>query len=48
VTDSHIKTSHVKRAFSLAVESYDAHAVLQREVADRLLCLFYTSPSPRD
>jgi malonyl-CoA O-methyltransferase len=34
---SHIKTHHVKRAFSTASDSYDAHAVLQREIADRLL-----------
>ncbi len=34
---SHIKTLHVKRAFTKASDSYDAHAVLQREIADRLL-----------
>jgi len=33
----HISTARVKRAFSTAADSYDAHAVLQREVADRLL-----------
>ena len=31
---SHIKTHHVKRSFSNAANSYDAHAVLQREIAD--------------
>ena len=34
---THIKTSHVKRAFSSASDSYDAHAVLQREIGERLL-----------
>lgn len=34
---SHIDTRQVKRAFSSAAASYDAHAVLQREIADRLL-----------
>ncbi len=33
----HINPNKVKRAFSGAVESYDVHAVLQREIADRLL-----------
>jgi len=37
VNTSHIKTHHVKRSFSKAANSYDAHAVLQREIADRLL-----------
>jgi len=37
VNASHIKTNHVKRSFSNATSSYDDHAVLQREIADRLL-----------
>jgi len=37
VNTSHISTEDVKRAFSNAANSYDAHAVLQREIADRLL-----------
>jgi len=46
--DSHIKTSHVKRAFSSASDSYDAHAVLQREIADRLLAhLNFTKIAPK-
>ncbi len=34
---SHISIAQVKRAFSSATDSYDEHAVLQREIADRLL-----------
>lgn len=34
---SHISSRQVKRAFSGAAGTYDEHAVLQREVADRLL-----------
>lgn len=34
---SHIDTTRVKRSFSSATKSYDAHAVLQREIAERLL-----------
>ena len=34
---SHISTEKVKRSFSDAANSYDSHAVLQREIADRLL-----------
>jgi len=46
--ESHIKTSHVKRAFSSASSSYDAHAVLQREIADRLLAhLSFTKIEPK-
>jgi len=46
--ESHIKTSHVKRAFSSASGSYDAHAVLQREIADRLLAhLAFTKIQPK-
>ncbi len=48
MTDSHIQTSHVKRAFSSATDSYDAHAVLQREIADRLLGhLAFTKIEPK-
>jgi len=48
VNDSHITTSHVKRAFSAATASYDAHAVLQREIADRLLAhLSFTKIEPK-
>jgi len=46
--DAHIKTSHVKRAFSSATGSYDTHAVLQREIADRLLAhLSFTKIEPK-
>ncbi|MFQ5344392.1 MAG: malonyl-ACP O-methyltransferase BioC [Mariprofundus sp.] len=46
--DSHIQTGHVKRAFSSAADSYDAHAVLQREIADRLLAhLSFTKIEPK-
>lgn len=34
---SHIHRPHVKRSFSGACETYDEHAVLQREIGDRLL-----------
>lgn len=45
---SHIKTHHVKRAFTKASDSYDAHAVLQREIADRLLAhLAFTKLEPK-
>ncbi len=45
---SHIHTNQVRRAFSSAAESYDAHAVLQREVGDRLIAhLDFTKISPR-
>ncbi|EAU53386.1 malonyl-ACP O-methyltransferase BioC [Mariprofundus ferrooxydans] len=37
MSSSHIHTQQVGRAFSGASETYDAHAVLQREIADRLL-----------
>lgn len=48
MNDTHIKTSHVKRAFSSATGSYDAHAVLQREIADRLLAhLDFTRLEPK-
>jgi len=48
VNDAHIKISHVKRAFSSATESYDEHAVLQREIADRLLAhLSFTKIEPK-
>jgi len=46
--DSHIKKMHVKRAFSSASSSYDEHAVLQREIADRLLAhLSFTKLEPK-
>ena len=45
---SHIRSGHVKRAFSSAATSYDSHAALQREVADRLLAhLEFTKIEPR-
>ncbi len=37
MTTSSIDHSRVRRAFSHASESYDRHAVLQREIAERLL-----------
>lgn len=44
----HINRRLVRRAFSGAVESYDAHAELQREVADRLLAhLEFTKIEPQ-
>jgi len=46
--DSHIKKTHVKRAFSSASSSYDEHAVLQREIADRLINhLSFTKLEPK-
>jgi len=48
IRSSHIKSSHVKRTFSSATDSYDAHAVLQREIADRLLeHLSFTKIEPK-
>jgi len=45
---SHIHRPHVKRAFSGASETYDEHAVLQREIADRLLAhLNFTQIEPK-
>lgn len=35
--EHHIKSDRVRDAFSQAVDSYDEHAVLQREIADRLV-----------
>ncbi len=35
--DQYINPKHVKSVFSRSAATYDAHAVLQREVADRLL-----------
>jgi len=35
--DTHISKARVKRSFSSATESYDEHAVLQREIGDRLI-----------
>ncbi|MDQ6993425.1 MAG: malonyl-ACP O-methyltransferase BioC [Mariprofundus sp.] len=37
MNSSHIHTQQVSRSFSAASNSYDSHAVLQREIADRLL-----------
>lgn len=45
---SHILANHVKRSFSTASTSYDSHAALQREIADRLLAhLDFTRIEPR-
>ncbi len=44
----HITTRAVQRAFSHASDSYDAHAVLQREIGDRLLAhMEFTKIEPR-
>lgn len=37
VKNTHIRHAGVRRAFSKAVSSYDVHAVLQREIGERLL-----------
>jgi len=37
VSDTHINTRQVGRAFGRSADSYDEHAVLQREVAERLI-----------
>jgi len=48
VNDTHIKKTHVKRAFSSASKSYDEHAVLQREIGDRLIAhLSFTKLEPK-
>ncbi|MDT8375165.1 MAG: malonyl-ACP O-methyltransferase BioC [Mariprofundaceae bacterium] len=45
---THISSSQVRRAFSGAAGTYDEHAVLQREVADRLLQhIEFTKINPR-
>ncbi|MDQ6955836.1 MAG: malonyl-ACP O-methyltransferase BioC [Mariprofundaceae bacterium] len=45
---SHIHRPHVKRAFSGAAETYDHHAVLQREIGDRLIAhLDFTKIAPK-
>jgi len=45
---SHIHRPHVKRSFSGAAESYDHHAVLQREIGDRLMAhLNFTKIEPK-
>ncbi len=45
---SHIHRPYVKRAFSSAAESYDHHAVLQREIGERLLAhLNFTKIEPK-
>lgn len=45
---AHIHRHHVRRAFSGAAASYDSHAVLQREIADRLLAhLNFTKIEPK-
>lgn len=48
MSSSHIHTQQVGRSFSAASDSYDAHAVLQREIADRLLVhLDFTKIEPQ-
>jgi len=48
VSEQHINLTHVGRAFGRSAESYDAHAVLQREVADRLVAhLEFSKIRPR-
>ncbi|HKI62231.1 MAG TPA: malonyl-ACP O-methyltransferase BioC [Mariprofundaceae bacterium] len=48
VKETHIHQAGVRRAFSRAATSYDAHAVLQREIADRLLeHISFTRIEPR-
>lgn len=37
INHSHISKARVKHSFSSATESYDEHAVLQREIGDRLV-----------
>jgi len=37
VPEHHVNSKRVRTAFSRAVDSYDEHAVLQREIADRLV-----------
>jgi len=37
MTESELDLAEVRRAFDTPAASYDAHAVLQREVCDRLL-----------
>lgn len=45
---SHIHRPHVKRSFSGAAETYDYHAVLQREIGDRLIAhLNFTKIEPK-
>jgi len=45
---SHIHRPHVKRSFSSASETYDHHAVLQREIGDRLVAhLDFTKIDPK-
>ncbi len=45
---THIHRATVRRSFSRAAGSYDAHAVLQREIADRLLAhLDFTRIAPK-
>jgi malonyl-CoA O-methyltransferase len=48
LNNSHISSNQVKRAFSSATDTYDEHAVLQREVADRLLAhIEFTKIDPK-
>jgi len=48
VNNDHIQQQQVNRSFSRAAQSYDDHAVLQREIADRLLThLDFTKIEPR-
>jgi len=45
---SHIHRPHVKRSFSGAAETYDYHAVLQREIGERLVAhLNFTKIEPQ-
>ncbi|MDX8405402.1 MAG: malonyl-ACP O-methyltransferase BioC [Mariprofundus sp.] len=48
MNSSHIHTQQVGRSFSSASDTYDAHAVLQREIGDRLLThLDFTKIEPQ-
>jgi len=48
VNPSHIHKKQVRRSFSSASDSYDAHAVLQREIGDRLIAhLDFTKLEPK-
>lgn len=48
VSNDFIQSAQVNRAFSRASSSYDDHAVLQREIADRLLAhLDFTKVDPK-
>jgi len=48
VNNAHIHTDQVRRSFSGASNSYDEHAVLQREIGDRLIAhLNFTKLEPK-